>query len=185
VHFPRSCLHCETPDCVTVCPTGASYKRAEDGIVLVNADLCIGCKLCSWACPYGAREYDKTEGVMKKCTLCVDKIYNENLEEQDRVPACVSTCPASARHFGDLGDPDSDVSKLVAEREGYELMPEMGYKPVNRYLPPRPRRNKADEFGAPERLADLAQRVPSLNSATETTTGASGLLGWLDTMLSR
>ena len=79
---------------MTVCPTGASYKRAEDGIVLVNADTCIGCKLCSWACPYGAREFDEDDGVMKKCTLCVDKIYNENLPEADRVPACVSTCPA-------------------------------------------------------------------------------------------
>ena len=65
VHFPRSCLHCETPDCVTVCPTGASYKRAEDGIVLVDADQCIGCKLCSWACPYGAREYSEVRGVMQ------------------------------------------------------------------------------------------------------------------------
>jgi Fe-S-cluster-containing dehydrogenase component len=62
---------------VTVCPTGASYKRAEDGIVLVDADKCIGCKLCSWACPYGAREFDVDAGVMKKCTLCVDRIYNE------------------------------------------------------------------------------------------------------------
>ena len=78
VHFPRSCLHCEEPACVTVCPTGASYKREEDGIVLVNPDTCIGCKLCSWACPYGAREYDQTDGVMKKCTLCIDKIYNED-----------------------------------------------------------------------------------------------------------
>jgi len=137
VHFPRSCLHCEEPACVTVCPTGASYKRAEDGIVLVDEDKCIGCKLCSWACPYGAREYDADDGVMKKCTLCIDRIYNENLAEADRVPACVSTCPASARHFGDLADPDSAVSKLVAERGGYDLMPEMGYKPTNKYLPPR------------------------------------------------
>src|SRR5215208_6654206 len=87
VHFPRSCLHCEEPACVTVCPTGASYKRAEDGIVLVDPDTCIGCKLCSWACPYGAREYDYDDGVMKKCTLCVDRIYNENLEPEDREPA--------------------------------------------------------------------------------------------------
>lgn len=141
VNFPRSCLHCETPACVTVCPTGASYKRAEDGIVLVNPDTCIGCKLCSWACPYGAREYDYAEGVMKKCTLCVDRIYNDTLEPEDRQPACVRACPTGARHFGDLGDSESSVSKLVAEREGVALMPELGYNPVNRYLPPRERRN--------------------------------------------
>ena len=111
VHFPKSCLHCEQPACVTVCPTGASFKRAEDGIVLVNEDICIGCKLCSWACPYGAREFDEDVGVMKKCTLCIDRIYNDKLEEVDRVPACVSTCPVGARHFGDLGDPNSEVSQ--------------------------------------------------------------------------
>jgi sulfite dehydrogenase (quinone) subunit SoeB len=167
VHFPRSCLHCEEPACVTVCPTGASYKRAEDGIVLVNADICIGCKLCSWACPYGAREFDEDQGVMKKCTLCIDRIYNENLAEEERVPACVATCPASARHFGDLGDPDSKVSKLVAERGGYELMPEMGYKPVNRYLPPR-------------------QHKVCSDPPAETETGsAPALLRWIDRVLSR
>ena len=173
VHFPRSCLHCEEPACVTVCPTGASYKRVDDGIVLVNADTCIGCKLCSWACPYGAREFDEDDGVMKKCTLCVDKIYNENLEEVDRVPACVATCPAGARHFGDLGDDKSDVSRIVAERGGYDLMPDMGYRPVNKYLPPRPRRdcsNAGDDAGG-----------KANNQAADVT----GFLGWVDRMLSR
>ncbi|HGG05756.1 MAG TPA: 4Fe-4S dicluster domain-containing protein, partial [Aliiroseovarius sp.] len=74
IHFPKSCLHCEDAPCVTVCPTGASYKRGEDGIVLVNEDRCIGCGLCAWACPYGARELDEAAGIMKKCTLCVDRI---------------------------------------------------------------------------------------------------------------
>ena len=83
VHFPKSCLHCDNAPCVTVCPTGASYKRVEDGIVLVNESDCIGCGLCAWACPYGAREMDPVEKVMKKCTLCVDRIYNENLPESE------------------------------------------------------------------------------------------------------
>ena len=137
IHFPKSCLHCDDAPCVTVCPTGASYKREEDGIVLVNSDTCIGCKICSWACPYGAREYDENAGVMKKCTLCVDKIYNENIPEEDRVPACVSTCPAGARSFGDLNDKGSDLFKIIEERDGYDLMPEQNCKPTNKYLPPR------------------------------------------------
>ncbi len=174
VHFPKSCLHCETPACVTVCPTGASYKRAEDGIVLVNAETCIGCKLCSWACPYGAREFDDDVGVMKKCTLCIDRIYNEKLEEVERVPACVSTCPVGARHFGDLGDSNSSVSKLVAERGGYDLMPELGSRPTNKYLPPRPRRDaQGCGTAAAKPLAD-------------STDGAGNkVLRWLDRVLSR
>jgi Fe-S-cluster-containing dehydrogenase component len=175
VHFPRSCLHCAEPDCVTVCPTGASYKREEDGIVLVNADICIGCKLCSWACPYGAREYDHDDGVMKKCTLCIDKIYNETLEKADRVPACVATCPVGARHFGDLGDPQSQVSRLVAERGGFDLMPEMGYRPTNKYLPPRPRQDRAGCTGAAAALTD----APANGDIT------SPLLRWIDKVLSR
>jgi len=174
VHFPKSCLHCEDAPCVTVCPTGASYKRAEDGIVLVNEDACMGCGLCAWACPYGARELDRAEGVMKKCTLCVDRIYNDNIPEEDRVPACVRTCPANARHFGDLADPDSEVSRMVAERGGYDLMPEQGTKPVNKYLPPRPRDAAPREESAPgPDLARLADPAPG------------GLLGWLDRALEK
>ncbi|GMV30988.1 MAG: ferredoxin [Rhodanobacteraceae bacterium] len=174
VHFPRSCLHCETPDCVTVCPTGASYKRAEDGIVLVDEAKCIGCKLCSWACPYGAREYSEKRGVMQKCTLCVDRIYNESFAESERQPACVMACPTRARHFGDLGDAASPVSRLVAERGGVALMPELGYAPVNRYLPPRPRRAGCGETPA----RDAADE--SLDPA-----GLSPLLRWVDKLLTR
>ena len=89
---------------------------------------------------------------MKKCTLCIDRIYNETFAPEERVPACVATCPASARHFGDLGDPGSEVSKLVAARGGYDLMPEMGYAPTNKYLPPRPGQRSAGA-GRPSRMA--------------------------------
>jgi Fe-S-cluster-containing dehydrogenase component len=109
---------------------------------------------------------------MKKCTLCIDRIYNENLEPVDRVPACVATCPASARHFGDLGDPQSAVSKLVAERGGYDLMPELGYKPVNKYLPPRP--------GKTGCLAGAPQQLEAPASAD-----MHPVLRWIDRALSR
>jgi Fe-S-cluster-containing dehydrogenase component len=168
VNFPRSCLHCEDAPCVTVCPTGASYKRAEDGIVLVNEDACIGCGLCAWACPYGARELDSDQGVMKKCTLCVDRIYNDNLPEEDREPACVRTCPTNARHFGDFADPDSAVSRLVADRGGYDLMPGMGTKPTNKYLPPRKKGPGQASLLAP--LLDVK---------------ATGIAGWLDRVLGK
>jgi len=171
VHFPKSCLHCDDAPCVTVCPTGASLKREEDGIVLVDEDKCIGCKLCSWACPYGAREYDAEVGVMKKCTLCIDRIYNDNLAEAERVPACVATCPANARHYGDLADPGSTVSQLVAARGGYALLPEMELAPTNRYLPPR-RTGAAAVAGDAE-----AQALP--DAAPE-----GGFLGWVDRLLS-
>ena len=170
VYFPRSCLHCDNAPCVTVCPTGASYKRADDGIVLVEEDKCIGCGLCAWACPYGARELDAGTGVMKKCTLCVDRIDDERLPEAERVPACVAACPVSARHFGDLADPHSAVSRLVAERGGYDLMPEMNCAPTNKYLPPRPRRTAARDLGAAQSL--------------EPAEATGGLLGWVDRMLS-
>ena len=172
IHFPKSCLHCDDAPCVTVCPTGASYKRVEDGIVLVNESDCIGCGLCAWACPYGARELDAAEGVMKKCTLCVDRIYNENLPEEDRVPSCVRTCPAGARHFGDLGAEDREVSQLVAERGGMDLMPELGTKPINKYLPPRPK----------DTLDEIDILAPLLAPVAE---NPKGFLGWLDKTLEK
>jgi Fe-S-cluster-containing dehydrogenase component len=112
---------------------------------------------------------------MQKCTLCVDRIYNETLDEADRQPACVAACPTRARHFGDLGDPASNVSRLVAERGGYALQPELGYRPVNKYLPPRPRRDGgacADAHQAPAEEAFDASALPTP-------------LRWLDRLLTR
>ena len=149
--------------------------------MLVNESDCIGCGLCAWSCPYGARELDLAAGVMKKCTLCVDRIYNENLPEEDRVPACVRTCPAGARHFGDLGDPTSDVSQLVAERGGMDLMPEQGTKPVNKYLPPRPKDTLAAQ-GMEQGAGDIDLLAPLLTPVTEE---AGGFLGWLDHALDK
>src|SRR5215469_16767596 len=74
---------------------------------------------------------------MRKCTLCVDRIYDQKLPEAEREPACVASCPSRARHFGDLADPQSKVSQLVAERGGVDLLASLGYRPTNKYLPPR------------------------------------------------
>ena len=100
-------------------------------------DKCIGCKYCAWACPYGVREIDEHRHEMTKCTLCVDRIYNPLLPPADRRPACVMACPTNARLFGDIHDPDSEVSVAIRERGGYQLMPEWGSQPANHYLPRR------------------------------------------------
>ena len=166
VHFPKSCLHCEDPPCVPVCPTGASYKRAEDGIVLVDYDKCIGCKYCAWACPYGVRELDEERQVMTKCTLCVDRISDQSLPEAERKPACVLACPTNARLFGDIHDPESIVSAAIRENAGYALMPEWGTHPANHYLPRRKteRRLHADELTRadnPLKVDGLLPKPPS------------------------
>ncbi len=135
VNFPKSCMHCKDPACVAGCPTGASFKRQEDGTVLIEYNDCIGCKYCSWACPYGVREFDETEGVMKKCTLCADRINNENLPEDERKPACVLACPSRARVFGDIDDPKSDAYAWIADKNGYKVMAECGTDPSNHYVP--------------------------------------------------
>jgi len=92
-----ACNHCEEPICVEVCPTGA-MRRREDGLVLVDADRCVGCRYCAWACPYGAPQYDEAAGVMTKCTFCDD------LLEQGLPPACVAACPMRALESGELSE---------------------------------------------------------------------------------
>lgn len=122
-NLPKLCNHCENPACVSVCPTGASYKR-DDGIVLVDHSKCVGCQYCVMACPYGVRTYDeaKDKGVIEKCTLCA------HLVDDGKEPACVRHCPGQARVFGDADDPESKVSKLVAAKKTHKLT-DVGNKP--------------------------------------------------------
>lgn len=117
--LPMLCQHCEHPPCVDVCPTGASFRRA-DGIVLVNKHTCIGCRYCMMACPYKARSFvhenltdqrpwsPRGKGTVESCTFCVHRV------DRDAEPACVQAC-SSAGHgamvFGDLNDPDSEISR--------------------------------------------------------------------------
>ncbi len=155
--LPVLCMQCEEPDCMKVCPTGATYQT-EDKIVRVDKDKCIGCKYCMMACPYGARytvpeyksyfpeglpisDYEKHCmqvweekrgcGVATKCDFCIDR------RAEGREPACVQSCPAKARVFGDLDDPESEISYLIKTKRGFVLRPEVGTEPKVYYLPPR------------------------------------------------
>ncbi|VAX17760.1 Anaerobic dimethyl sulfoxide reductase chain B, iron-sulfur binding subunit [hydrothermal vent metagenome] len=177
INFPKSCMHCVDAPCVPVCPTNASYKRKEDGIVLVNYDDCIGCKYCSWACPYGCREFDEHDGVMKKCTLCVDRIYNENLPEEERQPACVLSCPTRARVFGDVNDPGSEASKAIREGMGYKLMPDSGANPSNHYLPHRITHVKVDEDEITVKKQDVLKAIRKRIDIEETVIEDFGIGG--------
>jgi Fe-S-cluster-containing dehydrogenase component len=127
--LPTMCQQCENPECVKVCPTGASYKR-DDGVVLVDREKCIGCRYCMMACPYGVRSFNEEKKVVEKCTLCV------HLQDIGEKPACVKNCPSKARLFGDLDDPNSDVSKAlkVAGSENVHSLPDVGNKPATRYI---------------------------------------------------
>ena len=113
-YLPVQCQHCADPECVKVCPTGASHKL-EDGTVQIDKAKCIGCQFCAMSCPYNVRYLNEEEGVVEKCTLC------NHLTAAGEKPACVKHCPGQARKFGDLDDPESDVSKLRASKKTYKL----------------------------------------------------------------
>jgi tetrathionate reductase subunit B len=126
--LPRLCNHCSKPNCVSVCPTGATWQREEDGIVVIDKDICIGCKYCVHACPYDMRFVNEDTGTADKCDFCIHRVSN-GLE-----PACVEACPSRARIFGDLNDPNSEVSRLVAENPVTVLRPEKGTEPNVYYI---------------------------------------------------
>jgi len=139
--LPLMCQHCETAPCVDVCPTGASMKR-EDGIVLVDKHICIGCRYCMMACPYKARsfiheklELQKTNaprgiGTVESCTMCVDRVDN------DQDPACVEAC-SKAKHgamlFGDLKDAKSAISEELKKHGGEQIRADLGLNTGVRY----------------------------------------------------
>ena len=121
--LPVMCQHCAEPPCVDVCPTGASFKRA-DGIVLVDRHSCIGCRYCVMACPYKARSFvhepltnqkadvPRGKGCVEGCTLCVHRV------DKGHGPACVEACTKAGHNamlFGDLNDPASEISRRVRE----------------------------------------------------------------------
>jgi tetrathionate reductase subunit B len=125
--LPRLCNHCENAPCVSVCPVKASYKR-EDGVVLTDYSKCIGCKYCIIACPYDARFINPLIRTSDKCTFCDHRL------EEGRKPACVEICPVNARIFGDLNDPDSEISQLIRDNPVWVLKPELGTHPQVYYI---------------------------------------------------
>lgn len=151
VNLPLLCMHCKEPECLKACPTGATEQR-EDGIVFVDNTKCVGCRYCMNACPYTARYFHAKEryyfgeqgptpyeewgyqkhptGVVSKCDFCRHRV-DEGLE-----PACVANCMCKARTFGDLDDPYSEVSRLIKEKGGRPLYPELGTEPSVYYLQP-------------------------------------------------
>jgi tetrathionate reductase subunit B len=132
--LPMMCQHCAHPPCVDVCPTGASFKRA-DGIVLVDKHICIGCRYCMMACPYKARSFvhetlmdqlpdvPRGKGTVESCTMCVERV------DRGEIPACVEAC-SDAKHgamlFGNLNDPNSEIAKRLATEASTEVRADLG-----------------------------------------------------------
>lgn len=126
-YLPRLCNQCAEPPCVPVCPVQATYLD-ETGIIRQRDDRCIGCKYCIVACPYSARFVNPDTKVVEKCDFCYDLLL------KGREPACVEACPAGARIFGDLQDPDLEVTKLVNTQPWHTLKPELGTEPQVFYI---------------------------------------------------
>ena len=139
---PMMCQHCAEPPCVDVCPTGASFKRA-DGIVLVDRHTCIGCRYCMMACPYKARSFvhepttgqrpdvPRGKGCVESCTLCVHRI------DRGGIPACVEACEAAGHKallFGNLNDPESEIAKRVASYATSAVRADLRLDPGVRYV---------------------------------------------------
>ena len=124
---PKLCNHCRTPPCVQVCPVGATF-RAPEGFVLVDHQHCIGCAYCVQACPYGARFINPDKHMADKCTWCYHRI------QAGKLPACVTVCPTRTRLFGDLKDPESEISKIFFEDKWMILRSEMHTDPVCFYI---------------------------------------------------
>ncbi len=139
--YPGLCNHCDDHPCTADCPTGATYAD-EHGVVVVDPQVCIGCGNCVSACPYGARHADPRKGIVEKCNFCAPYVA------RGEAPACVATCLAECRHFGDLDDLDSEVRRLIAARGAKPLTTEaINIGPQVYYAP------------AAERLQVLAQGV--------------------------
>lgn len=130
-YLPTPCMHCEAPPCIEACSIGAIEKR-PDGIVIVDEARCDGCRECISACPYGAIVWDHDRDKIWKCDLCHERL-DDGFE-----PFCVLCCGVEAMNCGDLNDPDSTISRLIAKRDGYTLQPELGTGPAVYYCPPRP-----------------------------------------------
>ncbi|MFC1237186.1 4Fe-4S dicluster domain-containing protein [Vibrio sp. F74] len=129
VNLPLLCNQCENPVCTKVCPTGATFKRNEDGIVVVDSTGCINCNFCVYTCPYdGVRFTNSKTGTVDKCNFCIQRT------SQGFLPACVETCTGGARVFGDLNDPDSEIANLLNTQEALVLQSDKNTQPNVYYI---------------------------------------------------